>query len=71
MVRLRVRLADPRRLRFVRLFVGVGVGERLAEQLAARVAGGEEYGGRVVDGWGRGWRVEDDVVLGLGGAGRE
>lgn len=51
------------------LFVGVGVGEGLRQQLPPRVAGGQEDAGRVVDGGGRGRRVEHDVVGGGGGAG--
>lgn len=71
MVRLRIRFPNPGRQRLVRFFVGVGVAEGLGEELAARVAGGKEYGGGVVDGWGRRWRVEDDVVLGSRGVGGE
>lgn len=70
-VGLLVRFAHRRRQGLVLLFVGVGVAEGLGQELTARIAGGEEFGGRVVDGGSGRGRVEDDVVLGWGGAGRE
>ena len=48
MVGFRIGLAYPRWQGFFLFFVRVGVAEGLGEELAARVVGGEEYGGCVV-----------------------